>query len=45
MLSKDKDEVIMLINYYIELGASKDGEIKGENNSVKDNDKAFWDMV
>ena len=45
VFDRDTDEIIMLINFYIDLGVSNDGEIKVENNSVKDNDKAFWAMI
>jgi hypothetical protein len=44
IFAQDTDEVIMLINYYLRIGA----EAKGEPAPItdeKENDTNFWDML
>lgn len=45
-MKQDKDEVIMLINYFIEKGqGNKQANVLVDNKTEKQNDKNFWAML
>lgn len=47
ILKQDKDEVIMLVNYYIEKGQINEQSslIVNDNKEDKQNDRDFWAML
>lgn len=47
IFKQDKDEVIMLVNYYIEKGQENEQAITldNDNKTEKQNDRNFWAML
>jgi hypothetical protein len=45
IFKQDKDEVIMLINYMSEKGATSAKENTSTSESEKEQDKAFWSAL
>lgn len=49
IFKQDKDEVIMLINYFIEKsrnkGEQQDAELDDVNLTEKEKDRAFWNAL
>jgi hypothetical protein len=44
IFDREVDEVITIINFYIELGATENSITKKENNKFVNNSYDFWDM-